>query len=80
MNRILVKTLAAALGSLLSCVVFATDPQYDIIITKSLQELDVMQGDQIVKQYRIAYGIGGNGPKRQIGDKRRRSGFIKSLI
>ncbi len=58
---------------------FAVDKPYDIVITKSSQNLKVMNGEQIVKQFRIAYGMGGKDSKRIQGDKKTPSGTYKII-
>lgn len=64
--------------SLYAATVVADDT-YDIIVSKSRQELDVIRGDQIIKQYRIAYGKGGNGPKRVQGDSKTPVGVYRII-
>ncbi len=64
---------------LLCNISHATESDYDVVISKSKQELSVKQGDQIVKQYHIAYGKGGNGTKRQLGDKKTPLGVYKII-
>lgn len=51
----------------------------DIVINKSSQELAVKQGDAIIKRYRIATGKGGNGTKRQLGDKKTPVGVYRII-
>ncbi len=48
----------------------AISDSYDIVITKSRQELAVVKGEQTVKHFRIATGKGGNGTKREQGDQK----------
>jgi murein L,D-transpeptidase YafK len=57
----------------------AADDTYDIIVIKSRQELEVVRGEQIIKQYRIAYGKGGNGPKRVAGDSKTPIGVYRII-
>ena len=57
----------------------AADDKYDLIITKSRQELDVVRGQQVVKHYHIAYGKGGSGPKRVAGDSKTPLGVYKII-
>jgi len=64
------KIFLTALVLLFTSAATTADGIYDIVITKSRQELDVVQGNQVVKQYHIAYGKGGNGPKRVAGDSK----------
>ena len=73
------KTLLVALALVFYCAAPAADDKYDIIITKSLQALDVVQGDQVVKQYHIAFGKGGNGPKREAGDSKTPLGVYRII-
>lgn len=56
---------------------YAVGSDFDIVISKSRKELAVKKGDQIVKQYPIALGKGGNGTKRHIGDKKTPVGIYK---
>jgi murein L,D-transpeptidase YafK len=65
------------LWMLLCNICLAIDNDYDILISKSKQQLNVVNGEQIVKQYRIAYGKGGNGTKRELGDKKTPIGVYK---
>lgn len=74
-----INRLLATLALLLYCACAPAAGIYDIIITKSQQSLDVMQGDQVIKQYRIAYGKGGTGPKRQVGDSKTPLGIYKII-
>lgn len=71
------KTTLLVLALLLYSAINFADDSYDIIITKSRQELEVVQGDQVVRQYHIAYGKGGNGPKREVGDSKTPLGVYK---
>lgn len=57
----------------------SADEKFDIIVIKSRQELDVVQGEQVIKQYRIAYGKGGNGPKREAGDSKTPLGVYRII-
>lgn len=50
--------------------VFAADDQYVLVISKSLQEMRIMNGDEIVKQFYVAHGRGGKGTKKKQGDKK----------
>ncbi len=58
---------------------YALDDGYDIIIFKSKQELAVLKGEHVIKQYRIATGKGGDGTKRQLGDKKTPVGVYKII-
>ena len=62
--------------------VTALDTSYDaylLKVSKSEQELKVMKGDQIVSRYRIAYGKGGDGTKRKLGDNKTPVGTYKVM-
>ncbi len=59
--------------------VLAVKDQYDLIISKSSQELKIMNGEQVIKKIRIAYGSGGKGTKRILGDKKTPSGVYKII-
>ena len=64
---------------LLCCNIYAADNKYDLVISKASQELKVMSGDQVVKLFHIAYGIGGKGAKRKFGDKKTPLGVYKII-
>jgi len=66
-----------ALGMLICGVCPAVDSDYALLIFKSEQRLNVVKGERTVKQYRIAYGKGGKGTKREIGDKKTPVGVYK---
>lgn len=53
--------------------------EYEIVISKSGQELTVKKGDQIIKHYHISLGKGGNGTKRKLGDKKTPLGVYKII-
>lgn len=57
--------------------VMAADDQYDLVISRSSQELKIMNGEQIIKQFRITYGKGGKGAKRVLGDRKTPLGVYK---
>lgn len=57
----------------------AVDKQYDVVISRSSQELKIMNGEQIIKQFHIAYGKGGKGAKRIMGDKKTPLGVYKII-
>jgi murein L,D-transpeptidase YafK len=57
----------------------AVDGQYDVIISRSSQELKIMDGEQIVKQFHVAYGKGGKGAKRVLGDEKTPLGVYKII-
>ena len=44
------------------------EQHYRIVVTKSTRQLAVMQGNRIIKKYKIAFGKGHGPTKRQIGD------------
>jgi murein L,D-transpeptidase YafK len=58
---------------------FAVDKQYDVVISISSQVLKIMNGDSIIKQFHIAYGKGGKGAKRILGDKKTPLGVYKII-
>ena len=58
--------------------VLAAD-EYSLEIIKSTQELRLKRGEQTLKTFRIAYGMGDKGPKRQLGDNRTPVGFYRIL-
>lgn len=60
-----------------SSISLAAGNDFDIVISKSKKELAVKKGDQIIKQYPIALGKGGQGTKRQLGDKKTPVGIYK---
>lgn len=63
---------------LLPCnISYAFETGFNIVISKSRKELIVQKGDQIVKQYPISLGKGGNGTKRILGDKKTPVGVYK---
>jgi murein L,D-transpeptidase YafK len=55
----------------------AYSKDYELIIYKNKQELIVKAGNQIIKTFHIATGKGGNGTKRQLGDKKTPLGVYK---
>lgn len=57
----------------------ALDNQYRIEISKTDQELRVKKDNQLVAKFRIAYGKGANGNKRQLGDNKTPTGHYKVL-
>jgi murein L,D-transpeptidase YafK len=73
------KKFLPILALLLYVAAVAADDKYDIIVIKSRQELDVVQGEQVIKQYHIAYGKGGNGPKRVAGDSKTPLGVYRII-
>ena len=73
------KIFLPILALFLYAATVVADDTYDIIVIKSRQELDVVRGDQIIKQYRIAYGKGGNGPKRVQGDSKTPVGVYRII-
>jgi len=64
---------------LLCSTAYALSNDYDIVITKSKQELAVVKGDQTIKYFRIATGKGGNGTKRKLGDQKTPVGIYKII-
>lgn len=50
-----------------------------IVVSKSRQELIVLQDQKVIKQYRIAYGKGGKGSKRFSGDKKTPDGIYRII-
>ena len=79
--------LAVLLGILLQTILLmlpcsispAGQNNFDIVISKSERQLSVKTGDQTIKQYHIAYGRGGDGTKRQLGDKKTPLGIYKII-
>jgi murein L,D-transpeptidase YafK len=55
------------------------DDKYDLVIFRASQELKVMSGNQVVKLFHIAYGKGGQGAKRTLGDKKTPLGVYKII-
>ena len=76
---ILRKILNTLFLVLLCNIAYAFSSDYDIVITKSKQELAVIQGNNTVKQFHIAIGKGGNGTKRELGDKKTPVGIYKII-
>ena len=64
---------------LLCSNVLAVDDQYDLVISRSSQNLKIMNGKQIVKQFHIAYGKGGKGAKRILGDEKTPLGVYRII-
>ena len=64
---------------LLCSNVFAVEDKYDLVISRATQELKVMNGNRVVKLFHIAYGKGGNGAKRKLGDKKTPLGVYKII-
>jgi len=63
---------------LLQCSnVLAVEGQYDLVISRSSQELTIMNGEEIIKHFRITYGKGGKGAKRVLGDRKTPLGVYK---
>lgn len=52
--------------------------QYALVISKSAQELTIIDGEEVVKQFHITYGSG-KGAKRIIGDKKTPLGIYKII-
>ena len=59
--------------------VLAVDVRYDLVISRSSQKLNIMDGKQIVKQFHIAYGKGGKGAKRKLGDEKTPLGVYRII-
>jgi murein L,D-transpeptidase YafK len=51
--------------------------QYNLEISKSEGVLKVKQGDKIIKVYHIAFGRGGKGSKREVGDNKTPQGSYR---
>jgi murein L,D-transpeptidase YafK len=74
------KNILNTLCLMLLCnIANAMSNDYDIVITKSKQELAVIKGDQTVKQFHVSIGKGGNGTKREQGDKKTPIGIYKII-
>ena len=57
---------------------FAADSgAYQIEVSKSARELRVMQGDSVIKRFHVAYGKGGIGTKRRLGDNKTPDGIYR---
>lgn len=54
------------------------DP-FDLEISKSDRILKVKKGDQVIKLYHIAFGKGGKGSKREVGDNKTPVGSYRIL-
>ncbi|MGK0296891.1 MAG: murein L,D-transpeptidase YafK [Gammaproteobacteria bacterium] len=50
---------------------------YSLEVSKSSQELLIKNGQDIIKRYRVAFGKGGGGSKRQVGDNKTPIGTYK---
>ncbi|HSR62402.1 MAG TPA: L,D-transpeptidase [Gammaproteobacteria bacterium] len=57
----------------------ALEPGYKLVISKSEQQLSVVMNDKVIKEYRIAFGKGGKGTKRRLGDKKTPVGVYKII-
>lgn len=77
-SRIVCCSLMAA-WLLLSAQSYAYGDEYDIIITKSRQELAIKKGEETIRQFRVAMGMGGGGSKRELGDKKTPVGIYKII-
>lgn len=62
-----------------SRTLFAAENGFEIVIIKSAQELILKRGNQPYKTFRMSYGKGNNGPKRQRGDNKTPVGTYKIL-
>ena len=78
-NRPIFFTLTFNLWLLPIGTTIATDNLYDIEISKSDQQLLILEGDKTIKQYRVAFGKGGKGTKRVLGDKKTPVGVYKII-
>lgn len=58
-------------------ITVANDNQYNLIISKKEQALRVMQGERLVRQFKISYGKGGKGTKSTVGDNKTPLGIYK---
>lgn len=76
-NNNFYRYILASFLLLLCSSVLAAGGQYDLVISRSSQELKIMNGEQIVKQFRITYGKGGKGAKRVVGDRKTPLGVYK---
>ena len=76
-TRQLQSVFITTLLMLLCSTSHAIGPDFDIVISKSRQELAVKKGDRIIKQYHISVGKGGDGTKRKLGDKKTPIGVYK---
>lgn len=72
-SRLIVPLIAL----LLTAAVPAAAGTYDLVISKSNREMKVMQGDRVVKIYHIAFGKGGKGDKREMGDNKTPDGSYR---
>lgn len=50
---------------------------YDLVISKSSRQLEIMDGDKVIRRFNIAYGKGGKGTKRIRGDEKTPVGVYK---
>jgi len=75
----LFKSFPISILLLLCSNVYAIDDNYDLVISRASQELKVMSGNQVVKLFHIAYGKGGQGAKRKLGDKKTPLGVYKII-
>jgi murein L,D-transpeptidase YafK len=57
----------------------ASSNPYTLEVSKSSQELLIKEGQEVIKRYRVAFGKGGNGGKRQLGDNKTPIGTYKIL-
>lgn len=57
---------------------FATETgSYQLEVSKSARELRVMQGGQVIRRFHVAFGKGGVGTKRRLGDNRTPDGTYR---
>lgn len=59
--------------------VVADDSKYSLVIFKSERLLNVKHGNKTIKKYSIAYGKGGKGTKRKLGDNKTPVGVYKII-
>lgn len=70
---------SAVHGEVTEATYTPANQDYQIEISKSREELMVKRGDEVVRRYRAATGTGGEGSKRQIGDKKTPVGVYKII-
>jgi len=55
------------------------DPATALVISRSKQMLEVKQGDKIIRHYHVAFGKGGRGSKRKVGDNKTPTGIYRIM-
>lgn len=79
-TSIWVKIIACLLPWTLLCSTSSADEtDYSIVISKSKQQLSIKNGNGTIKNFHVAYGKGGKGTKRLLGDKKTPSGVYKII-